>query len=75
MIISLKKRNFTGIVMSMILRGMIYFKSFEIRHKFMMDRLKYDRERIANELMKEVSDSEEREKVDALPNMPVRQIL
>lgn len=41
----------------------------------MMDRLKYDRERIANELMKEVSDSEEREKVDALPNMPVTQIL
>lgn len=51
------------------------FKSFEIRHKFMLDRLKYDRERIANELMNEVSDSEEREKADTLTEMAVIQTL
>ena len=38
------------------------FKSFEIKHKPMLERLKYDRERVANELMAAVSDTEGREK-------------
>jgi len=45
------------------------FKSFEIKHKPLLDRLKYDREKIANEMMAEVSDVEGREKVNALTEM------
>lgn len=51
------------------------FKSFEIRHKSMLERLKYDRERVANELMAEVSNTEGREKVDALTEIAVAQVL
>lgn len=47
------------------------FKSFEIKHKPMLERLKYDRERMANELMAEVSDTEGREKADALTQIAV----
>ena len=47
------------------------FKSFEIKHKPMLERLKYDRERVANELMAEVSDTEGREKADALTQIAV----
>ena len=51
------------------------FKSFEIRHKSMLERLKYDRERVANELMAEVSNTEGREKADALTEIAVAQVL
>ena len=51
------------------------FKSFEIKHKPMLERLKYDRERVANELMAEVSDTEGREKADALTQIAVAQVL
>lgn len=46
-------------------------KSFEIKHKPLLERLKYDRERVANELMTEVSDTEERERADALTKIAV----
>ena len=51
------------------------FKSFEIKHKPMLERLKYDRERVANELMAEVSDTEGREKADTLTEIAVAQML
>ena len=51
------------------------FKSFEIKHKPMLERLKYDRERVANELMAEVSDTEGREKADALTQIAGAQVL
>ena len=51
------------------------FKSFEIKHKPMLERLKYDRERVANELMTEVSDTEGREKADTLTKIAVAQVL
>lgn len=41
----------------------------------MLERLKYDRERVANELMAEVSNTEGREKVDALTEIAVAQVL
>lgn len=51
------------------------FKSFEIKHKPMLERLKYDRERVANELMAEVSDTEGRGKADALTKIAVAKVL
>ncbi|MCD8196267.1 MAG: hypothetical protein LUE24_03755, partial [Lachnospiraceae bacterium] len=48
------------------------FKSFDIRHKLMLERLKYDRERVANELMAEVGNIEGREKADALTEIAVK---
>lgn len=51
------------------------FKSFEIKHKPMLERLKYDRERVANELMAEVSDTEGREKADTLTKIAVAKVL
>lgn len=51
------------------------FKSFEIKHKSMLERLKYDRERVANELMAEVSDTEGREKADTLTKIAVAKVL
>ena len=51
------------------------FKSFEIKHKPMLERLKYDRERVANELMAEASDTEGREKADVLNQIAVAQVL
>ena len=51
------------------------FKSFEIKHKPMLERLKYDRERVANELMAAVSDTEGREKADTLTEIAVAQML
>ena len=51
------------------------FKSFEIKHKPMLERLKYDRERVANELMTEVSDTEGREKADTLTKIAVAKVL
>ena len=50
------------------------FKSFEIKHKPMLERLKYDKERVANELMAEVKDVEGREKVDALTRIAVTEV-
>lgn len=50
------------------------FKSFEIKHKPMLERLKYDRERVANELMAEVSDTEGREKTDTLTKIAVAEV-
>ena len=51
------------------------FKSFEIKHTPMLERLKYDRERVANELMAEVSDTEGREKADTLTKIAVAKAL
>lgn len=51
------------------------FKSFEIKHKPMLERLKYDREQMANELMAEVSDIKGREKADTLTEIAVAQVL
>lgn len=42
------------------------FKSFELRHAPMLQRLNYDRDILAKELLEEVKSAEEREKVDAL---------
>lgn len=50
------------------------FKSFEIKHKPMLERLKYDKERVANELMAEVKDVEGREKVDVLTRIAVTEV-
>lgn len=41
----------------------------------MLERLKYDRERVANELMAEVSDIKEREKADTLTKIAVAKVL
>lgn len=41
----------------------------------MLERLKYDREQVANELMAEVSDSEGREKADTLTRIAVAEVL
>ena len=49
-------------------------KSFEIKHKPMLERLKYDREQVANELMEEVNGAEGREKADALTEIAVTQV-
>ena len=49
-------------------------KSFEIKHKPMLERLKYDREQVANELMEEVKGAEGREKADALTEIAVAQV-
>lgn len=51
------------------------FKSFEIKHKSILERLKYDRERMSNELMAAVSDTEGREKADTLTKIAVAQVL
>ncbi len=47
------------------------FKSFEIKHRPMLERLKYDKEQMANELMAEVSDTEGREKADTFTQIAV----
>ncbi|MDO4308816.1 MAG: ATP-binding protein [Eubacteriales bacterium] len=49
------------------------FKSFEIKHKPLLERLNYDREEVANELMVKVSATEGREKVDALTEIAIAQ--
>ncbi len=49
-------------------------KSFEIKHKPMLERLKYDREQVVNELMEEVNGVEGREKADALTKIAVAQV-
>ena len=49
------------------------FKSFEMKHKPLLERLNYDREQVANELMAEVSGAEDREKADALTEIAVTQ--
>lgn len=49
-------------------------KRFEIKHKPMLERLKYDREQVANELMEEVNGAEGREKADALTEIAVAQV-
>lgn len=51
------------------------FKGFEIRHQPMLGRLKYDRERVANELMEEVGDTEGRKKADTLTKIAVEKIM
>ena len=51
------------------------FKSFEIKHKPMLERLKCDTERVANELMAEVSDIDGREKVNTLTKIAVAKCL
>ncbi len=47
------------------------FKSFEIKHKPLLERLKYDREQVANELMAEVNDVEGRAQVNALTQIAI----
>lgn len=49
------------------------FKSFEMKHKPLLERLNYDRERVANELLEEVGGAEGREKADALTEIAVAQ--
>ncbi len=51
------------------------FKSFELKHKSMLDRLNYDREQIASELLNEVCQSDGREKVDALTEIAITTVL
>ena len=50
------------------------FKSFELRHAPLLKRLKYDREKLAEELMKEIRDEEGRDKVNALTNIAIGKI-
>lgn len=50
------------------------FKSFEMRHNPLLERLKYDRERVADELLADVSDIEGRKKADALTKMALAQV-
>lgn len=50
------------------------FKSFELRHKPLLKRLNYDREKLAEELMKEIENEEERDKVNALTNIAIGKI-
>ena len=47
------------------------FKSFELRHKPLLKRLNYDREKLAEELMKEIENEEGRDKVNALTNIAI----
>lgn len=50
------------------------FKSFELRHAPLLKRLNYDREKLAEELMKEIENEEGRDKVNALTNIAVEKI-
>ena len=50
------------------------FKSFELRHASLLKRLKYDREKLTEELMKEIGDEEGRDKVNALTNIAIDKI-
>lgn len=50
------------------------FKSFELRHKPLLKRLNYDREKLAEELMKEIENEEGRDKVNALTNIAIDKI-
>ena len=50
------------------------FKSFELRHAPLLKRLKYDREKLAEELMKEIENEEGRDKVNALTNIAIDKI-
>jgi hypothetical protein len=45
------------------------FRSFELIHQPVLDKLKYDREKIAEELLEEVKNLEGRERVDALTEL------
>ncbi len=50
------------------------FKSFELRHAPLLKRLNYDREKLAEELMKEIENEEGRDKVNVLTNIAVEKI-
>lgn len=50
------------------------FKSFELRHAPLLKRLNYDREKLVEELMKEIEDSEGKEKVNTLTSIAVDKI-
>lgn len=50
------------------------FKSFELRHAPLLKRLNYDREKLAEELMKELENEEGRDKVNVLTNIAVKKI-
>lgn len=50
------------------------FKSFELRHASLLKRLNYDREKLAEELLKEIENSEGRNKVNALTYIAVDKI-
>ncbi len=50
------------------------FKSFELRHAPLLKRLNYDREKLAEEFMKEIEDSEGRGKVNTLTSIAVDKI-
>lgn len=50
------------------------FKSFELKHKPQLERLKYDREKIAEELLQEIKREEGRNKVDVLTEIAVSAI-
>lgn len=50
------------------------FKSFELRHAPLLKRLNYDREKLAEELMKEIESEEGRDKVNVLTNIAVEKI-
>lgn len=50
------------------------FKSFELRHAPLLKRLNYDREKLVEELMKEIEDSEGREKANTLTSIAVDKI-
>lgn len=50
------------------------FKSFELRHAPLLKRLNYDREKLVEELMKEIEDSEGREKVNTLTSIVTNKI-
>lgn len=50
------------------------FKSFELRHAPLLKRLNYDREKLAEELMKEIENEEGRDKVNVLTNIAVEKM-
>lgn len=50
------------------------FKSFELRHAPLLKRLNYDREKLAEELMKEIENEGGRDRVNALTNIAVDKI-
>lgn len=50
------------------------FKSFELRHAPLLKRLKYDQEQLVKELLKEVAESEEREKVNELTDIALKSL-
>jgi len=50
------------------------FKSFELRHAPLLKRLKYDREKLAEELLQEVENIEGRDKVNSLTSIAVDEV-